>query len=81
MKPDMVIIQVQMPFEKTREALDRICAVEPSPKVMIVAMFEGPAPFVLFEAGDQRLRAQECFTEAARRRGSSCGLRLSHERR
>ena len=47
MKPDVVIMQVQMSFEKTKEALDRICAVEPSPKVMIVAMFEDPAPCVL----------------------------------
>ena len=44
---DVVIMQVQMSFEKTKEALDRICAVEPSPKVMIVAMFEDPAPCVL----------------------------------
>jgi DNA-binding NarL/FixJ family response regulator len=43
MKPSVVIIQVQMPFEKTKEALDRICAVEPSPKVVIVTMFEDPS--------------------------------------
>jgi DNA-binding NarL/FixJ family response regulator len=42
-KPDVVIMQVQMPFEKAREALDRMRAVEPAPKVVIVTMFEDPA--------------------------------------
>ena len=38
-KPDVVIMQVQMPFEKARESLDRMRAVEPAPKVVIVTMF------------------------------------------
>ena len=42
-KPDVVIMQVQMPFEKAKEALDRMRAVEPVPKVVIVTMFEDPA--------------------------------------
>ena len=42
-KPDVVIMQVQMPFEKAREALDRMRGVEPPPKVVIVTMFEDPA--------------------------------------
>ena len=42
-KPDVVIMQVQMPFEKAREALDRMRAVSPTPKVVIVTMFEDPA--------------------------------------
>ena len=42
-KPDVVIMQVQMPFEKAREALDQMRAVEPAPKVVIVTMFEDPA--------------------------------------
>jgi DNA-binding NarL/FixJ family response regulator len=42
-KPDVVIMQVQMPFEKARESLDRMRAVEPAPKVVIVTMFEDPA--------------------------------------
>jgi DNA-binding NarL/FixJ family response regulator len=41
-KPDVVIMQVQMPFEKAREALERMRAVEPPPKVVIVTMFEDP---------------------------------------
>jgi DNA-binding NarL/FixJ family response regulator len=43
LKPDVVIMQVQMPFEKAREALDKMRAVEPTPKVVIVTMFEDPA--------------------------------------
>jgi DNA-binding NarL/FixJ family response regulator len=42
LKPDVVIMQVQMPFEKARDALDRMRAVEPMPKVVIVTMFEDP---------------------------------------
>src|SRR5829696_3829269 len=41
-KPDVVIMQVQMPFEKAREALERMRAVDPPPKVVIVTMFEDP---------------------------------------
>ena len=33
---------MQMPFERAKEALDRIRAVEPPPKVIIVTMFEDP---------------------------------------
>jgi DNA-binding NarL/FixJ family response regulator len=42
-KPDVVIMQVQMPFEKAKEALDRMRALKPAPKVIIVTMFEDPA--------------------------------------
>jgi DNA-binding NarL/FixJ family response regulator len=41
-KPDVVIMQVQMPFEKAKGILDRMRAVEPPPKVVIVTMFEDP---------------------------------------
>ena len=43
LKPDVVIMQVQMPFEKAKEALDQMRAVEPAPKVVVVTMFEDPA--------------------------------------
>ena len=43
LKPDVVIMQVQMPFERAREALDRMREVSPAPKVVIVTMFEDPA--------------------------------------
>jgi DNA-binding NarL/FixJ family response regulator len=43
MKPDVVIMQVQMPFEKAKETLNRMREVEPTPKVVIVTMFEDPA--------------------------------------
>lgn len=41
-KPDVVIMQVQMPFEKARDILTRMRAVTPPPKVVIVTMFESP---------------------------------------
>lgn len=42
-RPDVVIMQVQMPFEQARLSLDRMREVEPPPKVIIVTMFEDPA--------------------------------------
>jgi DNA-binding NarL/FixJ family response regulator len=42
-RPDVVIMQVQMPFGKAKEALDRMRALQPAPKVIIVTMFEDPA--------------------------------------
>ena len=41
-KPDVVIMQVQIPFEAARESLARMREVDPSPKVIIVTMFEDP---------------------------------------
>lgn len=41
-QPDVVIMQVQVPFERAKETLDKIRAVEPAPKVVIVTMFEDP---------------------------------------
>ncbi|MBA3423272.1 MAG: response regulator transcription factor [Rubrobacter sp.] len=41
-RPDVVIMQVQMPFEKARESLDEMREVEPPLKVIIVTMFEDP---------------------------------------
>ncbi len=41
-KPDVVIMQVQIPFERARETLTRMRAVSPPPKVVIVTMFEEP---------------------------------------
>ena len=42
-RPDVVIMQVQMPFEEAKRALDRMREVEPAPRVIIVTMFEDPA--------------------------------------
>ena len=42
-RPDVVIMQVQMPFERAKEILNRMRAVEPTPKVIVVTMFEDPA--------------------------------------
>lgn len=42
-KPDVMIMQVQMPFEKARESLNQMRAISPAPKIIIVTMFEDPA--------------------------------------
>jgi DNA-binding NarL/FixJ family response regulator len=42
-KPAVVIMEMQRPFEKAKEALARMRALEPTPKVVIVTMFEDPA--------------------------------------
>ena len=42
-RPDVVLMQVQMPFERARENLRRMReAVDPPPKVLIVTMIEDP---------------------------------------
>ncbi len=41
-KPDVVIMQVQMPLEKARDTLRRMREISPRPKVVIVTMFEEP---------------------------------------
>jgi DNA-binding NarL/FixJ family response regulator len=41
--PDVVIMQVQIPFEKARQALLKMRRIRPPPKVIIVTMFERPS--------------------------------------
>ncbi len=41
-RPDVVIMQVQAPFDRAKETLDRIREISPPPKVVIVTMFEDP---------------------------------------
>ena len=41
-KPDVVIMQAQMPLGKAKRVLDRMRAISPTPKVVIVTMFEDP---------------------------------------
>ena len=41
-KPDVVIMEVQMPPERAKEILKRMREVSPPPKVIIVTMFEDP---------------------------------------
>jgi len=45
LKPDVVIMQVQLPFERAVETLEAMRAFPDSPKVVIVTMFERP-PYV-----------------------------------
>ena len=42
LEPDVVIMQVQMPFERAKESLERMRALPHSPKVIVVTMFEEP---------------------------------------
>ncbi|HEX7170033.1 MAG TPA: response regulator transcription factor [Rubrobacter sp.] len=41
-RPDVVLMQVQIPFEKAKDILTRMRALSPPPKVVIVTMFESP---------------------------------------
>ena len=41
-KPDVVIMQVQMPFERAKESLQKMRDISPAPKVVLVTMFEEP---------------------------------------
>ncbi len=41
-EPDVVIMQVQMPFERSTRALEQMRQITPQPKVIIVTMFEDP---------------------------------------
>jgi DNA-binding NarL/FixJ family response regulator len=40
--PDVVIMQVQMPFERSKESLLKMGQISPPPKVVVVTMFEQP---------------------------------------
>jgi DNA-binding NarL/FixJ family response regulator len=40
--PDVVVMQVQMPFERSKESLQKMSRISPAPKVVIVTMFEDP---------------------------------------
>ena len=42
LSPDVVIMQVQMPFERARETLQAMRSFLDPPKVVIVTMFESP---------------------------------------
>ncbi|HEX2739981.1 MAG TPA: response regulator transcription factor [Rubrobacter sp.] len=41
-RPDVIIMQVQMPFEKAQDSLRRMREILPEPKIVIVTMFENP---------------------------------------
>jgi len=41
-KPNVVIMQVQMPFERSKESLQKMREISLAPKVIIVTMFENP---------------------------------------
>src|ERR687898_60438 len=41
-RPDVVLMQVQVPFDKAKDLLSRMRAVSPTPKVVVITMFENP---------------------------------------
>ena len=41
-KPDVVVMQVQLPFERAKKSLSRMREILPPPKVVICTMFENP---------------------------------------
>jgi DNA-binding NarL/FixJ family response regulator len=47
-KPDVVVMQVQIPFERARHSLEQMRAVSPPPKVVICTMFEDPSYLRMF---------------------------------
>ncbi len=42
LEPDVVVMQVQMPFERAKESLRQMRSASPPPKVVVVTMFEEP---------------------------------------
>lgn len=42
LRPDVVVMQVQMPFERSKETLEAMRSFPDPPKVVIVTMFESP---------------------------------------
>jgi DNA-binding NarL/FixJ family response regulator len=41
-RPDVVVMQVQLPFERAKATLDEMRSISPAPKVVICTMFEDP---------------------------------------
>jgi DNA-binding NarL/FixJ family response regulator len=41
-KPEVVVMQAQLPLERAKEALDQMRGISPPPKVVICTMFEDP---------------------------------------
>jgi DNA-binding NarL/FixJ family response regulator len=42
-KPDVVIMQVQLPFERAKKSLEELREIWPAPKIVVVTMFEEPS--------------------------------------
>jgi DNA-binding NarL/FixJ family response regulator len=41
-RPEVIVMGIQIPFERAKEALRRVHSVSPSPKVIIITVFENP---------------------------------------
>ena len=75
LEPDVVIMQVQMPFERAKESLERMRALPHPPKVIVVTMFEEPG-YVrsLMELGGECLPGEDFLGRAPRGRRARCRL-------
>src|SRR5215218_5415824 len=68
-KPDVVIMQVQLPFEKARKSLEDLREIWPPPKIVVVTMFEEPSylrEFLHLGSGPTCLRASPLRSLSAR---------------
>jgi DNA-binding NarL/FixJ family response regulator len=64
MEPDVVIMQVQMPFERAKETLSQMRSFPRPPKVVIVTMFENPRYVrALMEVGASAYLLKSATTE------------------
>src|SRR3712207_3438 len=64
MEPDVVIMQVQMPFERAKETLRQMRSFPRPPKVVIVTMFENPRYVrALMEVGASAYLLKSASTE------------------
>lgn len=41
-RPDVVVMEVQVPLERAKDSLRRMLEISPPPKIVIATMFEGP---------------------------------------
>ena len=74
-KPDVVIMQVQIPFERSMESLAQMRRITPPPKVVIVTMFEDPRTMrELLRVGGKRLHPKERLFGTSDRRGACGGV-------
>src|SRR5215218_10319921 len=73
--PDVVIMQVQIPFKRVKESLGRMRALPHPPKVIVVTVFEERALRARSAgAGRERLPGEDLLGRAPRGRRAHCCL-------
>ena len=82
LEPDVVVMQVQMPFERAKRTLREMRLFPHPPKVVVVTMFENPR-YVreLVGAGSERIPAKELLLRAPDRRRAGRYLRSQRRTR